>query len=63
MLTQPIVDLYGHSNALADTKSLELALALRQHVNDPFLGFIQERQRSNSHRRPACVQVLIWSLF
>ena len=36
MLTQSIVDLYGHSNALANTECLELALALRRHVFDPF---------------------------
>ena len=43
MLTQSIVDLYGHSNALAETESLEFALALCPHVFDPFRGLIQER--------------------
>ena len=36
MLTQSMTDLYGHSNALADTEGLEVALALRRHVFDPF---------------------------
>lgn len=36
MLTESIVDLYGHSHALADTESLESALALPRHVFDPF---------------------------